>query len=177
MRKLLIVIASSGALLSAHVPGATAADATGCEGFLWPLATELSWMKASDSEATASGATLPKPPTDKAIALKLLPASQVSLSAKPTSTPQPDDAEKFAGVVTFEAPTAPGHYQVTISTHAWIDVVQNGVPLETTGHTGAKNCDSIRKSVRFEIGSGPFSIQINSAPTDTIKIAIRPAAD
>lgn len=177
MRKLLIVLASVGALLSAAVTRATAADATGCEGFLWPLTTELSWMKASDSEATATGATLPKPPIDKAIALKLLPASKVSLPAKPTSTPKPEDAQAFAGVVTFEGFPEPGHYQVTISTHAWIDVVQNGVSLEATGHTGSKDCDSIRKSVRFEIGSGPFSIQINSAPKDTIKIAIRPAAD
>ncbi len=177
MRKLLIVLASLGTLLSAHVTRAAAADATGCEGFLWPLTTELAWMKATDSEGVASGATLPTPPAGKAIALTLLPASQVTLPAKPTSTPKPEDADKFAGVVNFEAPSEPGHYQMTISTHAWIDVVQNGAPLEATGHTGAKNCETIRKSVRFEIGPGPFSIQISGAPKDVIKIAIRPAAD
>ncbi len=176
MRKLLIGFTSVGALLSVQVTGATAAG-TGCDAFLWPLTTELAWMKAADSETAASGATLPKPPADKAVALTLLPAAQVSFPVKPTSTPKAEDANSFGGVLTFEAPPAPGHYQVTISTHAWIDVIQNGAPLEATSHTGAKDCDGMRKSVRFEIGAGSFSLQISGAPKDTIKIAIRPAAD
>jgi hypothetical protein len=66
---------------------------------------------------------------------------------------------------------------VTLSVHAWIDVVQNGAPLEAIGHTGSEGCEAMRKSVRFEIGSGPFSIQLNGIPADTLKFTIRPAAD
>jgi hypothetical protein len=38
-----------------------------------------------------------------------------------------------------------------------------------------KDCAAIRKSVRFEVGSGPFSLQLSGIPQDTIKIAIRAA--
>jgi len=176
MRKLLILLAGCGAILAAPTTNATAAGAKGCEGFLWPLATELAWLRADDSEKVPSGAALAAPPTDKAIALALLPASKVTFVIKPTSTPKPEDAEAFGGVVTFGAPTA-GHYQITLSAHGWIDVIQNGVPLEATGHTGSADCDGIRKSVRFEIGAGPYSLQVSGLKKDSLKIAIRPAAD
>jgi hypothetical protein len=133
-------------------------------------------MKAADSETVKSGATLPAPPEDKAIALSLLPASQVSLPVKLTSTPKPEDAESFSGFVSFEQMPA-GHYQISLSSHGWIDVIQNGKPLEATGHTGSKDCADIRKSVRFEIEAGTFSLQVNGVRKDTIKIAVRPAAD
>ena len=60
----------------------------------------------------------------------------------------------------------PGVYQVTLSSVGWVDVVQNGAALPVTGHTGMKDCAAIRKSVRFEIGSGPFSVQLSGIPQD-----------
>jgi len=176
MRKLLILLAGCGSVLCAPAANAGAATAKGCEGFLWPLATELAWMKADTSENVASGATLAAPPADKAVALALLPASKVTFAAKPTSTQKPEDAEAFGGLVTFNA-TPAAHVQVTLSAHGWIDVVQNGVPLEATGHTGSHDCDGIRKSVRFEIGPGPFSVQVSGMKKNIVKFAIRPAAD
>ena len=172
MRKLLIVVAGCGSILA----GPSYAAGEGCSDFLWPLETELSWMKAPDSEKVASGVTIPAVPKDKAIELTLLPVAQASLPTKPTSTPKPEDASTLAGFVVISA-IEPGHYQVSISSHAWMDVVQNGKPLDATGHTGAKNCDGLRKSVRFEIGEGPVTLQINNAPKDSIRIAVRPAAD
>jgi hypothetical protein len=176
MRKLLILLAGCGTIFAAPPTNVTAAGAKGCDGFLWPLATERAWLRADDSEKVASGATLAAPPAGKAFALSLLPASKVTFATKPTSTPKPEDAGAFGGVVTFDAPTA-GHYQITLSAHGWIDVIQNGAPLEATGHTGSADCDGIRKSVRFEIGPGPYSLQVSGLKKDSIKIAIRPAAD
>ncbi|MCC7252297.1 hypothetical protein [Hyphomicrobium sp.] len=173
MRRLLIALAILGAL---HATPTRAAGGKGCDGFLWPLATELSWMKAADSAEVASGATLKAPPSDKAIELKLVPAAEATLPATPTSTPKPEDASAFGGVVNVEALEA-GHYQVTLSGDGWIDVVQNDTALEATGHTGSKDCDGIRKSVRFEIGPGPFALQVSGARKEHIRIAIRPAAD
>lgn len=177
MRRRAILLAACGAALLALPAGpAAAAGASGCDGFLWPLATELAWMKAADSEKIASGATLAALPQDKAIELALLPAAQVSFPATPTSTPKPEDAEAFGGVVSIEKPEA-GHYQITLSGPGWIDVVQNGAPLEATGHTGSKDCDGIRKSVRFEVGEGPVAIQVSGVPKESIRIAVRPAVD
>lgn len=170
---------ATGLLLLAAPLSASAETAGGkaCDSFLWPLDTEIAWFKADDSQKLASGATLAGVPADKAIALNLLPTPKVELPAKPTSTPKADDAEKFSGFVTIEAFPEPGTYQVAISTSGWLDVVQNGTALEAIAHTGAPQCDLLRKSVRFEIGPGPVSIQVSGVPRDSIKIAVRPAAD
>jgi len=175
-RPILMLLVGCGALLAAPIEG-RAAPGTGCDGFLWPLATEIAWIKADDSEKIASGAKLAAPPMDRAMALALEPASKVAFPASPTSTPKPEDAEAFGGVVYFDKLEAPGQFQVTMQAPGWIDVVQDGKPLEAIGHTGATGCEWARKSIRFEIGPGPFSIQVNAIRKDTIKLTIRPAAD
>lgn len=173
-RRLFATLTGSLALLAA-VP-AQAAPAVGCEGFLWPLAEEIAQIKASDSVAVESGATLPAPPSGKAVAITLKPAPEVKLPATPTSTPKPDDDKKFAGAVNFSR-IEKGHYQVTMSGPGWIDVVQNGRPLEATGHTGSADCEFIRKSVRFEVEDGAIAVQVHGVPKASLKITIRPAAD
>jgi hypothetical protein len=176
MKDRLLLLGACAAILAAASP-TFAAKGVGCDGFLWPLATELAWIRSDDSTKVASGISLPTPPTDKAIELVLLPAAKVRFATTPTSTPKPEDATAFGGIVNFEKVPEPGQYQVTLSVHGWIDVVQNGAPLEAIGHTGADGCDAARKSVRFEIGPGPVSIQVNGIRKDTVKFTIRPAAD
>jgi hypothetical protein len=175
MKTLLSFFIACGALVSA-VGSSMAAPAVGCEGFLWPLATEIAWMKSDTSENAASGATLPTPPEGKAIALALKPAAEVKLPAEPTKTVKAEDGATHAGIISF-GNIPEGHYQVTLSVMAWIDVVQNGKALEATGHTGSSDCEFARKSVRFEITNGPATIQIYGAKAETVKFTIRPAAD
>lgn len=177
MRKLFLILSGVGMLWATSAHPVTAADAKGCEGFLWPLATELSWMNAADAEKVASGATLAAIPPGKAIEVALLPLAQVTFPGKPTRTPKPDDDQTFGGVVHVAGTPAATHYQVTISDHGWVDVVQNGAPLEATGHTGSHDCKGIRKSVRFEVAPGPFSIQVSGTRSPSIRVVIRPAAD
>jgi len=173
----LSVLATCALLSSAALAAAAEPAATGCTSFLWPLETELAWMKAPDAEQADSGATIATLPAGKAIALALKPDSDVAFPVAPTRTPKTEDAAAaFGGVLTIG--TVPeGHYQVTISTHAWIDVIQNGKALEATSHTGGQGCDAIRKSVRFELASGPVTFEISGAPKEAIRIAVRPAAD
>ena len=167
----------AAAAFSAHIlTPATAAPAVGCDGFLWPLKTEIALLTSPDSETVATGATVPAASPDKAITLALKPAPEVTLPIKGTGTPKPGDDKKFAGFVSFTHVPA-GHYQISLSRHGWIDVVQNGAALEATGHTGSANCDTLGKSVRFEISDGPLAIQVNGVKQDTIKITVRPAAD
>lgn len=171
---LVVALATPG--MAEQKPATAEQKKVGCESFLWPLATEIALIKPGDAVAATSGDTLPAPPSEKAIALALKPAPEVQLPAKPTSTPKADDASKFAGFVSF-ATVAKGHYQVTMSGPGWIDVIQNGAPLEATGHTGSPECKDVRKSVRFEMTEGPLVIQVHGVPKDTLKITIRPAAD
>ena len=58
MKALLSLFVLCAALGSAAASSA-AAPAVGCDGFLWPLATEITWMKSDGSENVATGATLP----------------------------------------------------------------------------------------------------------------------
>jgi len=153
---------------------ANAAETGGCESFAWPLSTELQWLKAADSETLTSGATLPSPPA-KAIALSLLPVSKVSFPVAPTSKRKAGAAEAFGGILNFDGAAQPGLYQVTIASGGWVDVVQNGKALHPSAHTGKSDCDGARKSVRFEIEPGPFSIELSGIAKDTIKFAIRRA--
>jgi hypothetical protein len=153
---------------------AYAAETGGCESFAWPIATELQWMKAADSEALASGTKLQAPP-EKAIALSLLPMSKVSFPVAPSSKPRPNTGERYGGIVDFDGVTEAGLHQISLSIPGWIDVVQDGKTLKPSAHTGKSDCDGVRKSVRFDIGPGPFSIEISGIFKDTIKFAIRRA--
>jgi hypothetical protein len=151
---------------------AIAAGEGGCGASEWPLDKELAWM--ADAKASASGDKFARPP-EGAIALKLAPQAGVTFAVAPGGKPKADAKEAFGGVITFDGVPKAGIYQVTLSSVGWIDVVQNGAAVATKGHTSMKDCAAIRKSVRFQIGSGPFVLQISSVPRETIKIAIRAA--
>ena len=166
---------ASVCLAALWVPiGAGAAETGGCESFTWPIATDLQWLKSGDSEALASGAKLVAPP-EKAIALALQPMSKVSFPVAPTSRSTSDAAEAFGGFIDIEGVPAAGLYQVTIATSGWVDIVQNGKTLKPTAHTGKSDCEGARKSLRFAIGSGPFSVELSNIKKETIKFSIRRA--
>jgi hypothetical protein len=153
---------------------ALAAGEGGCGAFEWPLDKELGWMADNNAKAAASGEKLDAPP-ESAIVFKLKPQASVTYPIAPSGKSKADSKEEFGGVLTFDGVAKPGVYQVTLSSRGWIDVVQGGAALSTVGHTGMKDCEAIRKSVRFEIGSGPFAVQLSGVPQDTIKIAVRAA--
>jgi hypothetical protein len=160
-----------GLCFGAH---AQAADDAGCAGFTWALDTELSWMAATDGVSLDSGGKLPEPPA-KAITLTLEPAKSVTLPVAPGVKKQAVGADTFSGWLTLDGVAKPGLYQISLSHGAWIDVVQNGALVPSKAFTGRKECVPIHKSVRFEIGPGPVTVQISGAPAQTVKLAIREA--
>lgn len=162
------------AALTLPLRAASAAETGGCDAFAWPIATELQWMKASDSEAVTSGAKLAAPPA-KAISLTLMPMTEVSFPVAPTSRKKGNAAETFGGIVAFDGTTEPGVYQLSLATAGWVDVVQDGKALRSSAHSGKMDCDGVRKSVRFDIGAGPFSIELSGFAKDTAKFVVRRA--
>ena len=151
---------------------AYAAEPGGCETFAWAIATELQWLKAADSEAVASGATLKEPPA-KAIALSLLPMEQVKFTADQSRRRKEADKTQFGGAVTFENVGEPGIYQISLPVRSWVDVVQDGKTLKSAAHTSKTDCDGVRKSIRFAMGQGPVTVEISGIPSDTVKFVIR----
>jgi len=171
LQRIAIVLLICSALLPAD---GRAAGSGGCESFEWPLKTELEWMSSSDTEAVASGGKIEVPP-QKAIALALQPMDAVALLVPATGKPKGDVTKAFGGVVNFDRVDKAGVYQVSLSSAGWIDVVQGGKALPAAAHTGKSDCEGLRKSVRFALEAGPFAIQLNGVPNDSIKIAVRPA--
>ena len=141
----------------------------GCESFKWPLDKERTAFDDAALEKAASGAAR-GPLMEQAFTLALVPAKEVAYAVPPAKKKH----DGFAGLVAFAAPEKPGIYQVTLSGEGWIDLVQNGAALDSTDHSGVKNCPVLRKSVRFDVGGAPLALQISGAQADTIKVAIRP---
>jgi hypothetical protein len=164
------------ALMLAAAPPAGGAEHSGCAAFLWPIAKEQAAFARPDlptvSSGTARGAW-----TEQAFALKLEPQAQAVLPVPPGGKPMTKVDKPFAGTVTFDAPAAAGVYHVTLSAPAWIDLVQGGTPLQAAAFTGAHDCASVHKSVRFELTKAPLVLEISGAPAAAIKIAIVRAVD
>jgi hypothetical protein len=145
-----------------------------CTGFKWPLDTELAWFAAGGDVAAKNGDELAEVPA-KAIALTLKPSKSVKLPVAAGVKEGAVGSDTFSGWVSFPAGVKPGLYQVTISADAWIDLVQNGALVHSKGFTGRRECDVLHKSVRYEIGPGPVSIQITGAPSEKVRLTVNAA--
>jgi hypothetical protein len=162
---------SIAVLVAFLVPASAAEDAAGCEKFAWSLARERAWFAGSDKVAVAAGERLAAVPKG-AFFLRLQPGSQASFALPPERTPKSDD--RFGGAVWFAAVERAGIYQVTLSDEAWIDLVQDGRYAHSVGNSMRHDCPGLRKSVRLELESGPFVLQLSGAAADTIVVAISP---
>lgn len=173
MRKALFAFASGIALMWPQI--AFAAGEGGCEDFAWSIEAERALMAAADPVEAASAANLGSIP-EKAIAVTLAPNSGVAYLVAPTGKPKDAGDETYGAVIKFDGAGGGGPHQVTVSTSAWVDLIQNGAALKSTAHTGKSGCEGVRKSVRFTIAPGPFAIQISGASIPAIRLTVRPAA-
>jgi len=151
---------------------ARAAEPSPCAKFAWPLAKEQGWFAAQDLRMIESGA---RTDPNGAVAVKLRPFSEVAFAKQPERHPK--TPESFGATIEVAAPSQAGRYQITLSDEAWIDVLQGGAFLKSAAFSGRKGCPLARKSVRFDIGPAPFTVQISGAPIDHINLAISPAED
>jgi hypothetical protein len=151
---------------------ATRAQDGGCAALAWPVERELRWM-AGKAQSVVAGETLKAPP-EAAMSVVLSPAATQKLAIAPTGRPRKVSADAYGGVVNFDG-GATGLTQISLSVDGWIDVIQNGAALEPVAFTGSDDCDSVRRSVRYEIGAGPFTLQLSNVPRNAVRVAIAPA--
>jgi hypothetical protein len=59
-----------------------------------------------------------------------------------------------------------------LSSEGWIDVVQDGRRVQSITSTGVRNCDGVRKSVKFDLAAAPFVVQISGIEANTIGLVI-----
>jgi hypothetical protein len=148
-----------------------AQDRPACEQFEWSIKREQALFGASANSPPASGSKLYS--IGGGSTLELQPHASVSFTLPPER--QPKSADSFSGVISFANVPKAGLYQITLSTEAWIDVIQNGQTLKSTAFSGKRGCADVRKSVRFELRPGALTIQLSGASERTVKLAVLPA--
>ena len=170
----LTLASAAGAHDHNHAAEGTAAEAkdmAACSAFKWPIDKERAAFESPDLQKLSSG-TSKGPWGEQVFALELKPAKDVAFPiALPAKKNAPDT---FGGTLSFAAPAEAGPYQITISNHSWIELVQDGAALKTVDHSGAKGCDGIRKSIRFNVGAAPVILQVSGSADETVNVSIRP---
>jgi hypothetical protein len=163
-------LAISAGLLVLALAAPAGADDAACASFAWPLGRELSWLTQPTLASIDSGGAAP---TGGAVAVRLIPFSDVRFSRPPERRPK--IANSNGAIVNVPVVAKAGLYQISLSDEAWIDVVQNGERVASAAFSGKPGCAGLRKSVRFALSASPAIIQISGATVDRIGLAIAPA--
>ena len=142
-----------------------------CQNFSWPLQEEIVLMQQV-AAPIESAATLPAiPPT--AIELVLKPTASAELPFKSGIKAKALATQSHSGWLHFGSLPGAGTYNISISLDGWIDAIQDGTLLESTGFTGSRDCSLLRKSVRYQAVSQPLTIQVSGVGADKIKLTVR----
>ena len=165
-------LSSLAALTVIGLPGIASAET--CTGFQWSVETELGWAAAVDAQTVEMGGKIDSI-SNKAIDVALQPAPTVKLPAASDIKKQAISKDSFSGWFSIGSVAKAGLYQITISNHAWIDIVQNNELVQSTAFSGDKNCKTLRKSVQYELSEGPAIVQISGSPDKTMRLTIREA--
>ena len=155
------------AFLSSAAAGAT--EPVGCDKFKWPLDSERALL-ATPAPAK-SGDTL-RASLVHAVDITLVPFATAKLPLAPQHAPKA--AESFAGFVHIGAPPKAGVYRITLAQAAWIDVVQDGREVASSAFSGALGCRGVRKSVKFQLKSEPFIIQVSGTTAHSVTLVVTP---
>jgi hypothetical protein len=148
---------------------ALAEEPVGCDKFKWPLDKERATLNGTDLPKVVSGDRVTfSIPFATIVALK--PFADAKLPAAPERAPKSPDT--FAGFFQAPAPKQPGSYKITLSAEGWIDIAQSGNTVKSTAFSGARGCEGIRKSVKFDLAAAPFTVELSGIKADSIKLAI-----
>ncbi len=151
-------------------PGlAQAQEGAGCNGFKWPLDQERAALTRADKPSIANGGALAY---NVAATLALQPIASAGLPKAPERAPK--WSSDFAGHFSLATPAKPGVYKITINPGGWVDVLDGGAFLHPIAFSGAKGCDGVRKSVKFDLPARPLALQFSGVPRDQISVIVSP---
>jgi hypothetical protein len=161
-------------LLAVLLLGTTSAfgaeEPSGCDKFKWSIEHERVALTAPERAKLATGSEQAALPAT-AFTLGLVPPAEAKLPTPPERAPKDGT---FAGFTSIKAPKA-GLYTISLSSGAWVDVVQDGHFLRPVAFSGATDCDGIRKTMKYQLSDKPLVLQISGARDNSLSIAILPA--
>jgi hypothetical protein len=158
------------ALLIGATSALAAEEPSGCDKFKWPIERERAALTAPDRAKLASGSEQAALPSS-AITLGLVVPSEAKLPTPPERAPKDGT---FAGFTSIKSAKA-GLYTISLSTGAWVDVVQDGHFVKPVAFSGATDCDGIRKTMKYELSAQPLVLQVSGSRDNSLSIAILPA--
>ena len=145
------------------------ARADGCDKFAWSLARERTLLAATGKPVLKAGDTLATVPA-AAFTLRLQPGAEAAFVMPPERKPKGE--QWHGGIIKFPGMPKAGIYQITLSDDAWVDVLQNDRYARSVGSTGRSDCPGLRKSLRIDLGTWPFVLQISGVSADSIAVTI-----
>jgi hypothetical protein len=150
------------------IAGATTALAD-CDHFKWPLEREKAWF-AQAPKPIEAGAEIALAEQAFQLGLKPSEAAGYLLPLK-----KPAAAGTYGGVVKVAAIAKAGTYEVTLSREAWVDVIQNQARAKSLNVSRQRDCETIRKSIKFERKTGPAALQISGVDSASIVVSLAAA--
>jgi hypothetical protein len=145
---------------------AFAQEPVGCDKFKWPMQRER--MMLSAPVPIPDGGNIRQP---LAAAYLLTPASYDAAKLPMPPTRAPKAGSNAVAVVVAGVPK-PGTYKISLTDGAWIDVFQNGKDVKAGEFSGVHGCEGIRKSVKFDLAEGPFTIQLTGTTANAGALVI-----
>jgi hypothetical protein len=162
-------LSSIAALVVFASASAAAQEPSGCDKFKWPLDKERATLNGTDLPKVSSGDRIAWP-IPFAATIDLSDLTDAKLPFPPERTPK--SPASFAGFVQVPAPPRAATYKITVSSGAWIDVVQDGNTVKSSAFSGATGCEGVRKSVKFDLAARPFTLELSDVPTNSIRIVV-----
>jgi hypothetical protein len=127
-------------------------DAAPIPAALSPWADRKPLTAATDK--VSLGKTMLAPGTAVDLALADTPA--VTYVVRPS---HPGGSVSHGGMLTLTVGSA-GTYRVAIGSGAWLDLVKDGISLESVAHGHGPACSGVRKMVDFALQSGVYVLQV-----------------
>ena len=149
---------------------AFADEPVGCDKFKWPVDLERAALSTAGQQKVAIGADIT---TVAAVSLSLKPLAEAGLPKPPERAPKDGTFAAFVRIPNVDA----GPFTVSLSEPGWIDVVQNGAYLKPKGFSGVSGCEGLHKVMKFDLATGPVTVQVSGVAKDAVNLVILPAAN
>jgi len=171
----LLSLLASPALLAQQ--SARKPETGGCDAFTWNLKREFAAMKTPAILLAASADPKVNPARLKEgqhVTATLVPQGSVSFAAPPARQRKTGNAT--AGLLFFKSGAA-GHYRISLTSHHWIDVLDDGKSIDSVSHEGHGGCELLHKAVEFELPAHrDLVIQLSGDDAATVDILVSAVA-